>query len=117
MTAKRNDRVAPPPGPDDWDVRFHDNAAAKDWEEVCRKAPGNALAAWLTMRTDPAPVIRSARQQLLKDRFAVGAHAGRLLDQWQIEVTGGGRIWYLVDDERRTVWVTYASLRHPRETE
>jgi len=32
----------------------------------------------------------------------------------EIEVTGGGRIFYLVDDEKRTVWVVVASLKHPK---
>jgi len=36
---------------------------------------------------------------------------------WQIEVTGGGRIWYLLDTEKRTVWVTFASTAHPKATE
>lgn len=40
-----------------------------------------------------------------------------MLEQWQIEVTGGGRIWYLVDDAAETVWVVQASCGHPRQTE
>jgi len=39
------------------------------------------------------------------------------LEQWQIEVTGGGRIWYLVDDDARTVWLVEAGTGHPRATE
>ena len=37
--------------------------------------------------------------------------------QWQYEVTGGGRIWYLIDDPRRTVWITYAGTGHPKPTD
>jgi phosphoglycolate phosphatase-like HAD superfamily hydrolase len=33
---------------------------------------------------------------------------------WQYEVTGGGRIWYLIDDTRRTAWITYAGTGHPK---
>jgi len=39
------------------------------------------------------------------------------LEQWQYEVTGGGRIWYLVDDATRTVWLTYAGTGHPKATD
>ncbi|MGW4529892.1 hypothetical protein ACWEOI_02980 [Nocardia sp. NPDC004340] len=39
------------------------------------------------------------------------------LDQWQYEVTGSGRIWYAIDDERRIVWVTLAGTGHPRQTD
>ena len=42
---------------------------------------------------------------------------GRELEQWQIEVTGGGRIWYLIDDDRRTIWVLQASLGRQKATE
>ncbi|MGW6196243.1 hypothetical protein ACWF0M_08850 [Kribbella sp. NPDC055110] len=39
------------------------------------------------------------------------------LEQWQYEVTGGGRIWYLVDVDQRTVWITYAGTGHPKATD
>ncbi|EUA35221.1 hypothetical protein I552_6011 [Mycobacterium xenopi 3993] len=32
------------------------------------------------------------------------------MEQWQYEVTGGGRIWYLVDVEKRTLWLRHAGL-------
>jgi hypothetical protein len=43
--------------------------------------------------------------------------AGEDLQQWQYEVTAGGRVWYAVDDKRRRVVLTYASTRHPKATE
>jgi hypothetical protein len=39
------------------------------------------------------------------------------MPQWQIEVTGAGRIWYLVDDDRKTVWIVEARTGHPKATE
>ena len=33
------------------------------------------------------------------------------------EVTSGGRIWYCIDDNRRTVWMTNADVGHPKATE
>jgi hypothetical protein len=44
-------------------------------------------------------------------------HKGRILDRWQIEVTGAGRIWYLVDAERTTIWIDEARAGHPQATE
>jgi hypothetical protein len=49
-------------------------------------------------------------------RLATGEMRGRALDHWQIEVTGGGRIWYLVDRESSTVWIDYAGPGHPKAT-
>jgi hypothetical protein len=117
VSPKRGDRVAPPPGPGDWDVRFLENDAAKGWEELCRQAPGNTYDASLTMRRNPAPLVRSPRHHRLKDPLATRTVNGRPLDRWQIEVTGSGRIWYLVDPSRTTVWVDHAGSAHPKATD
>jgi len=117
VSPKRGDRVAPPPGPEEWDVRFLTNDSAKGWEELCRQAPGNTRAAWTTMRNDAAPPVRSPRHQRLHGNLATGEVRGRVLDHWQIEVTGAGRIWYLVDQENATVWIDYAGPGHPKATD
>jgi hypothetical protein len=39
------------------------------------------------------------------------------MEQWQYEVTAGGRIWYCIDDDRRTMWMIDASVGHPKATE
>ena len=39
------------------------------------------------------------------------------LEQWQYEVTGAGRVWYCPDPPERTVWLTDASVGHPKATE
>jgi hypothetical protein len=116
VSPKRGDRVAPPPGPDEWEIRFGDNDAAKGWEELCRQAPGNTLAAWMTVCRNPAPAVRSTRHHRLRDDLAARAVEGSVLDHWQIEVTGAGRIWYLVDHEAETIWVDYAGPGHPGAT-
>jgi hypothetical protein len=36
---------------------------------------------------------------------------------WQIEVTSGGRIWYLLDTDNQTVWVTFTGTAHPKATD
>lgn len=117
MSPKRGDRVAPPAGPGDWDVRFLDNESAKGWEELCRQAPGNTLAAWTTMRRTPAPFVRSQRHQRLHGSLATGELKGRVLERWQIEVTGAGRVWYLVDRDNATVWIDHAGPGHPKATD
>ena len=40
-----------------------------------------------------------------------------MLEQWQYEVTGGGRLWYCIDDGRHLVWLTDAMVGHPKVTE
>jgi len=117
VSPRRGDRVAPPPGPGDWDIRFGENEAARGWEELCRQAPGNALAAWNAMRRSPAPPASSKRQHRMRRELATGVVKGQPLERWQIEVTGGGRVWYLVDRESRIIWIDHAGPGHPKASE
>lgn len=112
---KRGDRVAPPPGPKEWDVRFGDTASIDGWAALASHAPGPTRAAWTALRTDPR--TRTERQHPLKGRLGRRSVGGRDLEQWQLEVTGAGRLWYAIDDERRTVILTMATVGHPKATE
>lgn len=67
------------------------------------------------MTSDPR---RTAdRQHQLKGKLGEVVVNGKKLDHWQIEPTGGGRVWYAIDDEERTLWVTQAGPGHPKETD
>jgi hypothetical protein len=117
MTPKRGERVAPPPGPGEYDLFFATNEAAKGWVDLCAQAPGNAYELWLLLRSEPAPKARTTRHHPLKGALSTAAHRGITLPQWQYEVTGGGRVWYLVDVQLRRVYLTYAGTGHPKSTE
>jgi hypothetical protein len=116
VSPKRNDRVAPPPRPGEWEIRYATSEAAKGWEDLCRQAPGNTRDAYDVMRTNPRPP-QDGRHHRLRHDLATRKFGGQELEQWQIEVTGGGRVWYLVDDEARTVWLVHAGTGHPKATE
>jgi hypothetical protein len=117
VSAKRGERAAPPPGEGEYDVRFADNDASKGWEDLCSQAATNLLAAWRLMRSNPNPAVTTQRHHRLKGTQKIATYKGKLYPQWQIEVTGGGRIWYLLDEERRTCWITYAGTGHPKATD
>lgn len=113
--AKRRERIAPPPTKGGWDFRYGTSDAAKGWEKVCASAPGNARAAWERITTDPR--MRTDRQHPLRGRLASRTVNGETMEQWQYEVTGGGRLWYVIDDGNKTVWLTEAMPGHPKATE
>jgi hypothetical protein len=79
-------------------VRYADTKAVRGWEERCRHAPGNTRDAFDAMRAEPRPK-EDMRRHRLRGELAYRKYGDRELEQWQIEVTGSGRIWYLVDDD------------------
>lgn len=112
---KRREWVAPPPTKAGWDLRYGTSEAAKGWEKVCVAAAGNARTAWEKLTTDPRE--RTSRQHPLKGGLGLRSVNGEQMEQWQYEVTGGGRLWYCIDDAKRIVWLTEAMPGHPKATD
>lgn len=117
MSPKRGDRAAPPPVGTEFDLRFANSAAADGWEQLARHAASNLRRAHDAIRANPRGTVAPERHHRLKGSLATGSWKGQRLERWQFEVTGGGRIWYLIDDGHRTAWITYAGTGHPRETD
>lgn len=117
MPAKRGDRVAPPARLGGWEAQFATSEAAKGWEELCRVVRGNTWEAWIVLTERPTRPENPKRQHRLRDQLATREIGGRAFEQWQYEVTTGGRIWYCPDEDRRIVWVVAAGPRHPKTTE
>lgn len=107
--------MAPPPAAGGWNFRFATSDAAKGWEHICAVAAASARVAWERITKDPRQ--RDSRQHPLRGNLGTRYVNGRELEQWQYEVTAGGRIWYCIDDETRTVWMTGASPGHPKSTQ
>lgn len=112
MTTKRGDAV---PRPKPWTVRAADLTAGKGWDSLVAQFPEAADRTWVAMSSEPRRV--DGRQHQLKGSLGTVVVAGRSLDQWQFEVTGAGRVWYAIDDETRTLWVTQAGAGHPKKTD
>lgn len=113
--SKRRERVAPPPAKGGWDFRYATSGAVSGWDKVCAAAPANARVAWKRITTDPRQ--RTERQHPLKGNLGTHSVNGDDLEQWQYEVTAGGRLWYCIDDARRTVWLTDAMPGHLKATD
>ncbi|NRQ40753.1 hypothetical protein HII36_54450 [Nonomuraea sp. NN258] len=117
MSPKRGDRVTVPPAAGEWDVRFGTSEAVRGWEELCRHALANTRRCFETLQLDPRTGAGHDRQHRLRGDLATHRHNGKDLQQWEFEVTSGGRVRYVIDDDVRIVWVIYASPRHPKDTE
>lgn len=113
--SKRHGRVAPPPRQGGWDFRHASKSAANGWDEVCAAAAGNSRTAWERITIEPRR--RDSRQHPLKGTLGTRVVNGVTLEQWQYELTGAGRLWYCIDDARRTVWLMEAATGHPKSTD
>jgi hypothetical protein len=116
MSPRRGDRAAPPPVREEYDLRFADNQAAAGWEQLARQASGNLRRAFDTIRADRRSRTAPERHHRLKGALGTAVWKGDQLERWQYEVTAAGRVWYVVDDARRTVWITHAGAGHPKAT-
>ena len=96
-------------------MRYATSEAVDGWDQVCSAAPANTRVAWERITTDPRQ--RDDRQHPLKGSLGTRVVNGEALEQWQYEVTSGGRLWYCIDDAHRTVWLTDAMTGHPKTTE
>ncbi|MFI6321131.1 hypothetical protein ACIBG8_26575 [Nonomuraea sp. NPDC050556] len=110
----RGDEVRRPTG---WIVRLVDRRAAQGWAALLAQAPENLDRAWITITANPRNTDNLSRQHRLKFDLKTVKIDGVELDHWQFEVTGGGRIWYAIDDEQHTIWITQAGTGHPRQTD
>jgi hypothetical protein len=100
-----------------WDVRFGPSDAGTGWDELCRHALANTRRCLEILRSDPRSGADHDRQHRLRGDLATHRHNGRDMEQWEYEVTSGGRVRYVIDDENHAVWLIYASPRHPKDTE
>ncbi|HXS63045.1 MAG TPA: hypothetical protein VN767_09225 [Streptosporangiaceae bacterium] len=117
MSPRRGDRVTVPPPDGQWNVRFATSDAATGWEELCRHVVANVRRCLEILHTAPRSAANPDRQHRLRGDLACQRHNGKNLEQWEYEVTSGGRVRYLIDDQSRTVWLVYASPRHPKDTD
>lgn len=117
MSPKRGDRVTVPPPEGEWDVRFGTSDAVTGWEELCRLALANTRRCLEILRADPRSGANHDRQHRLRGDLASHRHNGRDLEQWEYEVTSGGRVRYVIDDACHGVWLVHASPRHPKDTD
>jgi hypothetical protein len=98
-------------------LRFHSKDAADGWDDLCQKLAGATATAYDHIAEDPRSRARPHRQHQLKGDLSVRQVDGRALEQWQYEVSGAARVWYVIDDNNKTIWLTAASTAHPKKTE
>lgn len=119
MSQIRHERVAPPAPVNGYWVRFLKNKAKNGWEELVRQEPRLLREFWEFLERDPSAIPTDHNHYWLSKSpdLAYVLINGEKLKQWQYKITHAGRIWYCVDEAKKTVYITYAHPKHPKETE
>lgn len=118
MSAKRGARAPRPVASNEWTIRFGNRDAAKAWTELSNTKLANALARLYDILThDPRWGEKPERHHQLRGDLATGTYDGRSMERWQHEITSGGRVWFLIDDDERTVWLIHVGAGHPAATD
>ena len=73
--------------------------------------------AWIVLTERPTAPEKPNRQHRLRGSLRSHEIKGKELEQWQYEITAGGRIWYCPDPDERMVWIVAARTGHPKATE
>lgn len=114
--SKRNSPAVRPAKADEWSILLATTDAAKGWDVLCKQQPEPLASLYDSLTAGPRRSANRERQGPLKSELATAVIKGETGPQWQYELSGGGRVWYAIDDTNRTVWITKASPRHPNET-
>ncbi len=116
--SKRDAKVPRPIAKDEWTPKFGSRDAAKAWDELLNSKLKAALVRfWDVVVEDPRSTTNPSRHHQLKGSLATRTLKGVEMEQWQHEISGAGRIWFLVDDKNRVVWVMEVSAGHPSKTD
>jgi len=86
-----------------WNVVHGTTEAATGWEELCRTALPNAHRCLEALRTDSLSQADWNCQHQLRGRHATKEWKGSDLQQWEYEITSGGRVRYRVSLLPRSV--------------
>lgn len=117
MSAKRGQAVQRPTGKGEWQLRHGSKATGKAWSELSNTRLVTPLARlYDQLVSDPRWRGDPERHHQLKGGLATAKHQGRTLERWQHEISGSGRVWFLMDDDQHIVWLVYVGAGHPPQT-
>lgn len=129
----REEPVARPARTDEFEIVAADKGVTDEWNKWAKQEPNALASAYDQLATKPTEF--SSRQKKLEGKtYGTGTYDGKTYDRWQYEATGGGRIFYFVDDPtdggrkkverkgrgskpRKRVIIEAVHPGHPKETE
>lgn len=93
-------------------VRAKNKSVYAEWDKLAVSHKGNLVACFDHLATCPTDAtLDPDRCHQLKPARRLG-----YIEYWQYEVGGGARVWYLVDEDTKTVCIHAVLTSHPSRT-
>lgn len=113
MAAKRT--VERPTKKSEYVLQHAERSCEVGWTALCASQRNGCADLFDRLTIDPRHVVNPDRQHRLKGRLSTAIVGGTELDQWQYEMAKGARVWYVIDHESKTVFLTRVATAHPNQ--
>lgn len=110
--AKKSATIARPVRTTEFAIIPSTTAAHRGWIDLAGTKRNALVDAWDALTRDP--LDRSPSMHPLRGSLQCVMRDGVAHEQWQLELPGGARIWYYVDD--RVVHLVQVHTHHPNAT-
>jgi len=114
--AKTRRDVNRPTKKSEYEIRHADRSSEVGWTDLCASQRNGCADLFDRLTAEPAHVDNPDKQHRLKGGLSTTTLGGVEFDQWQYEMSKGARVWYVVDENTKTVYLTRVATGHPNET-
>ena len=114
--AKHKRSVQRPTKRSEYTLQHADRSCEVGWADLCASQRNVCADLFDRLADDPTQVDNPDKQHRLKGLYATETVLGVEYEQWQYELAKGARVWYVVDEKSKTVFLTKVATAHPNET-
>ncbi len=100
----------------EYTLQHAERACKVGWSDVVASQRNGCADLFDRLTADPANVDNPDKQHRLKGNLSTTTVRGVERDQWQYEMAKGARVWYVVDRDNKTVYLTRVATAHPNQT-
>lgn len=117
MSGGRGGNVPPHVPGARWKLRWGKAKCEKQWAELRNSGFATKLD-WLArqLQQEPRWAGSQSRHHQLKGTLAAQEYGGETCERWQHEISGGGRVWFVIHDATQTVYIVLVSAGAPSRT-
>ncbi len=114
--AKASRSVRRPTKKSEYTLHHADRACEVGWTDLAASQRNGCADLFDRLTADPTHVDNPNKQHRLKGSLSTTNVGGVEREQWQYEMAKGARVWYVVDQDTMSVYLTRVATAHPNQT-